>query len=93
MTHPQQRFAHAQQHIPGGVNSPVRAFRGVGGEPIFIELPGWKESTVGAKSQDDLPENARRYLRKVEELCETPIDIISTGPDREETIILNHPFG
>jgi len=71
---------------------PVGADRFEQCEPIFIELPGWKESTVGAKSQDELPENARRYLRKVEELCETPIDIISTGPDREETIVLRHPF-
>ena len=60
--------------------------------PVFIELPGWSESTVGAKSYDDLPKNAKAYLRMVEELCETPIDIISTGPDREETIVLRHPF-
>ncbi len=61
-------------------------------EPVFIEMPGWSESTVGAKSIDDLPQAARDYLDKVAELCETPIDIISTGPDREETIVLNHPF-
>ena len=61
-------------------------------EPVFIEMPGWKESTVGVKTRDALPDNARAYLRKVEELCETPIDIISTGPDREETIVLRHPF-
>ena len=62
-------------------------------EPVFIEMPGWKESTVGARSRDALPETARAYLRKVEELCETPIDIISTGPERMETIVLRHPFG
>jgi adenylosuccinate synthase len=61
-------------------------------EPVFIELPGWQESTVGAQSMDDLPANARAYLRKVEELCEAPVDIISTGPDRAETIVLRHPF-
>jgi adenylosuccinate synthase len=61
-------------------------------KPVCIELPGWKESTVGAKSMDELPENARSYLRKVEELCEAPVDIISTGPDRAETIVLRHPF-
>ena len=72
---------------------PVGADRFEGCRPIFIELPGWSESTVGAQSYDDLPKNAKAYLRKVEELCETPIDIISTGPDREETIILRHPFG
>ena len=72
---------------------PVGADRFEQCRPVFIELPGWSESTVGAKSYDDLPKNAKAYLRKVEELCETPIDIISTGPDREETIILRHPFG
>ena len=72
---------------------PVGADRFEQCRPVFIELPGWSESTVGAKSYDDLPKNAKAYLRKVEELCETPIDIISTGPDREETIVLRHPFG
>jgi adenylosuccinate synthase len=62
-------------------------------EPVYIEMPGWKESTAGAKSVDDLPQAARDYLNKVEELCETPIDIISTGPDRAETIVTRHPFG
>ncbi|KHF26165.1 adenylosuccinate synthetase [Solemya velum gill symbiont] len=61
-------------------------------KPIYIELPGWSESTVGVKNYDELPEAARKYLRKIEELCETPIDIISTGPDRAETMILRHPF-
>ncbi len=61
-------------------------------EPVLIEMPGWQESTVGAKSVDKLPQAARDYLKKVEELCGTPIDIISTGPDREETIIRRHPF-
>ena len=71
---------------------PVGADRFEQCEPVFIEMPGWKESTVGVKSREALPEAARNYLRKVEELCETPIDIISTGPDRDETIILRHPF-
>jgi len=60
--------------------------------PEYIEMPGWTESTVNAKTFDDLPTAARDYLRKIEELCGVPVDIISTGPDREETIILNHPF-
>jgi len=71
---------------------PVGADRFEQCEPVLIEMPGWKESTVGVKSRDALPEGARHYLRKIEELCETPIDIISTGPDREETIVLRHPF-
>jgi len=61
-------------------------------KPNYIEMPGWSESTVGTQSYDELPQAAKNYLRKVEELCETPIDIISTGPDRKETLILRHPF-
>jgi adenylosuccinate synthase len=61
-------------------------------EPIYEDLPGWIESTVGAKSLDELPENARAYIRYIESAVEVPVDIISTGPDREETIILRHPF-
>ncbi|MGJ8688958.1 MAG: adenylosuccinate synthase [Gammaproteobacteria bacterium] len=61
-------------------------------EPIYVELPGWKESTYGAKSLDDLPQNARDYISYIEKAIEAPVDIISTGPDREETIILRHPF-
>lgn len=62
-------------------------------EPVYEELPGWHESTVGAKSLDDLPQNARDYIQYLEKTVEAPVDIISTGPDREETIILRHPFG
>ena len=71
---------------------PVGADRFEKCEPVLIEMPGWRESTVGVKSRDDLPQAARNYLEKVEALCETPIDIISTGPDRDETIVLRHPF-
>ncbi|MCG6971110.1 MAG: adenylosuccinate synthase [Gammaproteobacteria bacterium] len=60
--------------------------------PVYIEMPGWKESTIGIKSYDDLPANAKTYLQKIEEVTETTIDIVSTGPDRNETIILRHPF-
>jgi adenylosuccinate synthase len=61
--------------------------------PEYLEMPGWSESTVGAKSLAELPDAARSYLAKVEELCETPIAIISTGPDRAETIIQQNPYG
>ncbi len=61
-------------------------------EPVYLELPGWQESTVGARSLDDLPENARAYLRKIEELTDVPVDVVSTGPDRTETVVLRHPF-
>jgi adenylosuccinate synthase len=61
-------------------------------EPEYEEIPGWSESTVGVRDYEQLPENARRYLRRLEEICGVPIDLISTGPDRDETIVLRHPF-
>ncbi|HET7547513.1 MAG TPA: adenylosuccinate synthase [Usitatibacter sp.] len=61
-------------------------------EPIYEEHPGWKESTVGVKRYADLPANARSYLERLQELVAAPIALISTGPDREETIVLRHPF-
>jgi adenylosuccinate synthase len=60
--------------------------------PMYEEMPGWTESTVGVKAHDRLPKAARDYLAKVEKLCGVPIDMISTGPDREETIVMRHPF-
>ncbi len=60
--------------------------------PVYEELPGWRESTVGARRLEDIPENARAYIRRIEALTGVPIDIISTGPDRVETIVLRHPF-
>jgi len=62
-------------------------------EPVYEEMPGWSESTDGARSLDQLPENARNYLNRMQEVVGVPIDIVSTGPERDETIILNHPFG
>ncbi|MDH5633726.1 MAG: adenylosuccinate synthase [Gammaproteobacteria bacterium] len=61
-------------------------------EPIYEEMPGWSESTFGAKSEADLPANAIAYLKRIEEVTGVPVDIISTGPDRVETIIRRHPF-
>jgi len=61
-------------------------------EPIYEEHPGWQESTVGVKSFEKLPVAAQKYLRRLEELVATPIAIVSTGPDRVETIMLKHPF-
>lgn len=61
-------------------------------EPIYEELPGWQESTLGIKTFKDLPENAKKYLLRMEEFIGVPIDIISTGPDRNETIVLRHPL-
>ena len=60
--------------------------------PVYEELPGWMESTVGIRSHDKLPAAARAYLKRIEELAGVPVDLISTGPDREETIVRRHPF-
>jgi adenylosuccinate synthase len=61
-------------------------------QPIYEDIEGWSDSTVGVTSYDDLPAKAKNYLARIEELVDTPIDIISTGPDREQTIIKRHPF-
>ena len=61
-------------------------------EPVYEEHPGWQESTVGIKNLDELPDNAKKYLNRIEAITNTPIDIVSTGPDRAETIVLRHPF-
>ncbi|MEL0068274.1 MAG: adenylosuccinate synthetase, partial [Gammaproteobacteria bacterium] len=60
--------------------------------PVYIEMPGWSESTVGAKDVADLPQNAKDFIAKIEKIVSAPVDIISTGPERNETIILRHPF-
>jgi adenylosuccinate synthase len=61
-------------------------------EPVYEEMPGWKSSTVGLESAEALPAAARRYLDRVAGLVGAPVDIVSTGPDRRETIISRHPF-
>ncbi|GIX29938.1 MAG: adenylosuccinate synthetase [Porticoccaceae bacterium] len=60
--------------------------------PEYETLPGWRESTAGVRELGELPANARAYVRRLEELTGCPIDIISTGPDRRDTILLRHPF-
>jgi len=62
-------------------------------EPVYEELPGWHESTVGVTAYQGLPLNARKYLERLQSLVGVPIDMISTGPEREQTIMLRHPFG
>ena len=75
------------------VANPVDAVDYENLRPVYETLPGWSESTMGLKSLDALPANARAYISRLEALVGAPIDIISTGPDREETILLRHPFG
>jgi len=75
--------------IPG---VPVVVDRFADCKPVYEEWPGWQVSTVGITDFEKLPQKARNYLARIEELAGVPIDIISTGPDREQTIIKTHPF-
>jgi len=61
-------------------------------EPVYEEHPGWMESTAGLTDYNQLPEAARNYLDQIQMVLGVPVDIISTGPDREHTIILKHPY-
>ena len=61
-------------------------------KPVYESMPGWSESTFGIKHYDALPQAAKNYIKRIEQLTETPIDIISTGPDRSETMILRDPY-
>lgn len=61
-------------------------------EPIYEDLPGWNTSTVGVKRLEDLPAAARAYLDRIANILNVPIDMISTGPERDETIVQRHPF-
>jgi len=71
---------------------PMRVEQYADCEAVYEVMPGWSDSTAGITDIDVIPEAARAYLRRIEELLLVPIDIISTGPDRDETIILKHPF-
>jgi adenylosuccinate synthase len=72
--------------VPEGAENYARC------EPVIEMLPGWSGSTAGVRSMADLPANARQYLNRIEELVGVPVDILSTGPDRQDTIVLRDPF-
>jgi adenylosuccinate synthase len=71
---------------------PVGAEELEGCEPVYEEMPGWSETTVGLTRFKQLPRAAQKYLKRIESVCGVPIDLISTGPGREHTIVLRHPF-
>lgn len=73
------------------ITPPVGAEAFANCEPVYLDMPGWTESTIGVRYYDELPINARAYLARIEAIVETPIDIISTGADRADTIILRNP--
>jgi adenylosuccinate synthase len=61
-------------------------------EPVYETLPGWSQSTAGARSWADLPAEAVKYVRRVEELIECPVALLSTSPERDDTILVTDPF-
>jgi len=61
-------------------------------EPVYEELNGWNENFDGIKKFEDLPENAKKYIKRIEELMEVPISIVSIGPERNQTLILRKEF-
>lgn len=73
-------------------NMPIGAEKYSACRPVIEELPGWNEKTSGITSYAELPENAKAFLSRIEDLVRIPVEIISTGPDRNETLILNNPF-
>jgi adenylosuccinate synthase len=80
------RYGRALDLIPTGAEAVAEC------TPVYETLPGWQDSTVGAKSFAALPANARAYLHRIEALTGVPIAMVSTGPDRDETILVHHPF-
>jgi len=72
---------------------PVGAEALVECEPVYEDMPGWSESTVGIQNYTELPAAARSYLERIAEICEVSVDMVSTGPDRDQTIVLRHPYG
>jgi adenylosuccinate synthase len=81
-----RHFGQTLHHLPGGMT----AQKGV--EPIYEDLEGWAESTRGARSFADLPAQAVKYVKRLEELVEAPVALLSTSPDRDDTILLRDPF-
>ncbi|OIQ87911.1 adenylosuccinate synthetase [mine drainage metagenome] len=74
------------QHLPASQTAQARV------EPVYETIPGWKESTVGARSWKELPAAAIKYVRRVEELIECPVALLSTSPERDDTILVHDPF-
>jgi adenylosuccinate synthase len=76
----------SQELLPSGADAVAEC------RPVYESMPGWKDSTVGVRDFAALPANAQTYLRRIEALAGTPLAMVSTGPDRDDTILLRHPF-
>ena len=92
--------SHPEELVPGTVRVisvrmdylPTAADQQARCTPIYEEMPGWSESTEGARSWAELPANAIKYVRRVEELIDCPVALLSTSPEREDTILVRDPF-
>jgi adenylosuccinate synthase len=73
-------------YLPAGMTAQAAA------EPIYETIEGWSESTQGARSWKDLPANAIKYVRRIEELIQAPVAMLSTSPERDDTILMRDPF-
>ena len=81
-----RHFGQTLHHLPASTQAQA------GVEPLYEELDGWQESTRGARSFADLPAAAVKYVKRLEELVEAPVALLSTSPDRQDTILLRDPF-
>jgi adenylosuccinate synthase len=88
------RIAIGYRNIHGEIidHPPQAADDYIGLEPIYEDMPGWRESTADVTNMDALPVNALAYIQRIESLLGVPVDILSTGPERDSTIILRNPF-
>jgi adenylosuccinate synthase len=73
-------------HLPAAPGAQARA------EPVYEAIEGWTDSTRGARSWADLPAQAIKYVRRIEELTEAPVTLLSTSPERDDTILVRDPF-
>ena len=83
---PDRLRAHLARHLPAAMRAQARA------QPIYETLEGWQESTRGARRWADLPATAVKYVRRIEELVEAPVALLSTSPERDDTITVTDPF-
>jgi adenylosuccinate synthase len=74
------------EHFPAGQAAQARL------QPVYEEMEGWDDSTAGARTWNDLPAQAVKYVRHVEELIGAPVALLSTSPERDDTILVHDPF-
>ena len=81
-----RRAAESYDYVPAGTAAQAEV------EPVYESAEGWKESTRGARSWADLPATAIKYIRRLEELIDAPVAMLSTSPERDDTVLVRDPF-